>query len=116
MQGGVEPSTEAAAAAAASTAEAKAAGADVDPAAAAVQVSPEIEKKVFFVWTPIYLLSPAGPGRAGPQGCGVQPDADGGERDQRHEQAGAQRSHQEQGRVARHRQQEPELQTNIRKD
>jgi len=42
IQGGVEPSTEAAAAAAASTAEAKAAGADVDPAAAAVQLDPAV--------------------------------------------------------------------------
>ena len=66
----MEPSTEAAAAAAASTAEAKAAGADVDPAAAAVQVSPEIEKKVFlFGLRFTYCCLPAGPRRAGPQGC-----------------------------------------------
>ena len=53
-----------------------------------------------------YYCLVAGPRRPGPQGCGVQPDADGGERDQRHEQAGAERRHQEQGRVAGHRQQE----------
>ena len=72
----MEPSTEAAAAAAASTAEAKAAGADVDPAAAAVQVrrSPDILKgmKVLLVISMscfTYYCLPAGPGRAGPQGC-----------------------------------------------